>query len=69
MVYNDSINRRVVADDQMNIYTGHPLETKENRLLVIWYDTSSDVANDGIVSIIIKVKKIFPILGMCIFLC
>jgi len=77
MVYNDSINRTVLADDQMNIYTGHPLDTKENRLL-IWYSTS-DVANDGIVSIIIKAfngkrsdessKKIRPILGMCICFC
>ena len=75
MVYNDSINR-TVADDQMNIYTGHPLDTKENRLL-IWYGTS-DVANDGIVSIIIKAfngkrsdessKKIRPVLGTFIFL-
>ena len=54
-----------------------PVDTKENRLL-IWYGTS-DAANDGIVSIIIKVfngkrsdessKKIRPILGMCICFC
>ena len=51
LVYNSAIDK-AIADDKSNFYSGHFLDTVENRK-IIWYDNSA-LGIDGIASLIIK---------------
>jgi hypothetical protein len=71
MVYNDVIDKAVAADKE-NDFTGHFLDTKENRNL-IWYGMK-ELGNEGIASQLVKAfnatrsnessKKYRPAIGM-----